>query len=113
MNLNTETIRLQAATELNQGFAAGELAFMGDSTYVAYATALFHPAELTEAQIGQVCAYNNNAMMSAQNTWIAYQAGLASEQSWSYARRMAATEPRRVSRRLVGLSHAAMADSSD
>jgi hypothetical protein len=51
---------------------------------------LFHPAELTEAQVGQVWAYANNAMTSAQNTWLAYNDGLASEESWSYAKRLAA-----------------------
>ena len=90
MNFNTETIRLQNAVELNRGIAAGELAFMGDSAHIAYATALFHPAELTEAQVGQVWAYINNTMMSAQNTWLAYNDGLASEESWGYAKRVAA-----------------------
>ncbi len=90
INFNTETIRLQNAIELDRGMDAGELANMGDTTHIAYATALFHPAKLTEAQIGQLWSYLNNVMLTAQSTWRAHDAGLASEESWAYAKRFAA-----------------------
>lgn len=54
INFNTETSRLQNAGDLNRGFAAGELAFMGETAHAATAAALFHPAELTEAPVGQI-----------------------------------------------------------
>jgi hypothetical protein len=90
MNFNTETIRLQNDLELNREFAAGELAYMGDSTPIAYANALFHPADLTEPQLGQFWAYLHNVMLAAQNNWLAYRDGQASETSWNHARKQAA-----------------------
>ncbi len=90
INFTTETIRLQNAIELDRGMDAGELANMGDTTHIAYATALFHPAELTEPQIGQLWSYLNNVMLTAQSTWRANKTGLASKESWAYARRFAA-----------------------
>lgn len=91
MNFNAETIRQQNDIELYRGFAAGELAFMGDSTASAWAAALFHPAELTEVQIGQVWAYLHNALLAAQNNWLSYRDGMASEESWARARALAAS----------------------
>jgi hypothetical protein len=85
MNQNTAALRLQNALELNRGIAAGEIAFMGDSTHVAYATALFNPSELTDAQAGQLWAYFNTEMFSIQNQWLAHQVGSASEEDWVYA----------------------------
>lgn len=90
MNFNTETIKLQNDLELNRELAAGELAYMGDSTSIAYANALFHPADLTEAQLGQFWAYLHNALLAAQNNWLAYQSGQASDASWKHARDQAA-----------------------
>jgi hypothetical protein len=90
MNFNTETIRLQNDLELNREFAAAELAYMGDSTSVAYANALFHPGELTEPQLGQFWAYLHNYMLAAQNNWLAYRDGQASEVSWKHAKGQAA-----------------------
>jgi len=43
MNLTAEAINQQSDIELSRGIAAGELAFMGDSTATAWAIALFHP----------------------------------------------------------------------
>lgn len=85
MHQNTAAIRLQNALELNRGIAAGEIAFMGDSTHLAYATAMFHPSELTDEQAGQLWAYFNSEIFSIQNQWLAYQAGLASREDWDYA----------------------------
>ena len=85
MNFNTETIKLQNAIELNRGLAAGELAFMGDTAHTAWTTAVLHPAELTEAQLGQFWAYQHNVLLASQNSWLAYQHGLASEESWAHA----------------------------
>jgi len=90
MSFNSETMRLQNALELNREFAAGELAYMGDSASVAYATALFRPGQLTEPQLGQFWAYLHNYMLAAQNNWIAYRDGHASLVSWNHARRQAA-----------------------
>jgi len=56
MNLNSDAIKQQNEIELYRGLAAGELAFMGDSTATAFAVALFRPAKLDEIQIGQVWA---------------------------------------------------------
>ena len=86
MQQNTAAIRLQNALELNRGIAAGEIAFMGDSTHVAYATAMFHPSKLTDEQAGQLWAYFNSEIFSIQNQWLAWQAGMASREDWDYAR---------------------------
>jgi hypothetical protein len=92
MNFNTETMRLQNASDLTRGFAAGELTMMGDTSGTAWTTAVLHPEELTEAQLGgQLWSYFNNIMWVAQNNWLAYNDGLASEDSWSYAKKFAAT----------------------
>jgi hypothetical protein len=86
MNFNTKTISLQNDLELNRALAAGELAYMGDSTPTAHANAVFRPADLTEAQVGQFWAYLHHAMLAAQNNWLAYQNGRASDVSWNHAR---------------------------
>ena len=52
MNFNTETIRLQNGSDLTRGFSAGELTLMGDTGAAAWTTAVLHPAELTDAQLG-------------------------------------------------------------
>ena len=52
---------------------------MGETTHEAYATAIFRPVELAEAQVGQIWSYLNVAVNSSLNTWIAYEAGLATE----------------------------------
>jgi hypothetical protein len=90
MNFNTETIRLQNDLALNREFAAGELAYMGDSASVAYANALFYPEELTEAQLGQFWAYLHNYMLAAQNNWLAFRDGRVSKDSWNHAKAQAA-----------------------
>ncbi len=90
MNFNTETIRLQNDLELNRAIAAGELAYLGDSAPTAWANAVLHPADLTDAQLGQVWAYLHNVMLAAQNNWLAYKDGQASEVSWIHARSQAA-----------------------
>ena len=91
MNFNTETMRLQNDLELNRALSAGELAYMGDSTSIAYNNALFHPEQLTEPQLGQLWAYLHNVMLAAQNNWLAYRQGQASEASWNHARKQAAS----------------------
>ncbi len=35
LNLNTEAIRLQNRLDFNRGFAAGEIAFMGETTHIS------------------------------------------------------------------------------
>ena len=39
LNLNTEAIRLQNRLDFNRGFAAGEIAFMGETTHIAFTNA--------------------------------------------------------------------------
>jgi hypothetical protein len=90
MNLATEAINQQSDIELSRGIAAGELAFMGESTATAWAVALFHPAELDEVQIGQVWAYLNNTLLSVQQTWLSNREGMASDATWARARAMGA-----------------------
>lgn len=91
MNFTAETIRLQNDIDLNKGIAAGEIAIMGDSAASAFATAVLRPAELSDIELQQLWAYLHNVMLSAQNNWLAYQDGLASERSWYFARRQAAS----------------------
>jgi len=86
MNLTAEAIRQQNDIELSRGIAAGELAFMGETTAIAWATAMFHPAELDEVQVGQVWAYLNNLLLSVQQTWLSHRAGMASDATWARAR---------------------------
>ena len=89
LNLNTEAIRLQHRVDLNRATNAGEIAFMGETTHVAFANAVLKPSELTDEQMGQVWAYVNLALTAVENTWIAYQAGFATEGDWENARRVA------------------------
>jgi hypothetical protein len=77
---------LQNDLELNRALAAVELAYMGDSTPTAYANAVLHPADLTDAQFTQFWAYLHHALLAAQNNWLAYQNGWASDISWEHAR---------------------------
>jgi hypothetical protein len=90
MNFAAETIRLQNDLDLNKGIAMGEIAIMGDSAASAFATAVMRPSELSDIELQQLWAYLHNVMLSAQNNWLAYQDGLASERSWAFARRQAA-----------------------
>jgi hypothetical protein len=91
MNLATEAINQQSDIELSKGIAAGELAFMGESTATAWAVALFHPAELDEVQVGQVWAYLNNTLLSVQQTWLSNREGMASDATWVRARLLGAS----------------------
>ncbi len=88
LNLNTEAIRLQNRLDFNRGFAAGEIAFMGETTHIAFTNAMLKPAELTDEQVGQMWAYLNVTVFTAENTWIAYQAGFATEGDWNDAREL-------------------------
>jgi hypothetical protein len=91
MNLNTEVIKVQNATQLKQTFLAGELAFMGDTTHIAYAKAVSHPSKLTEAEMLQVHAYLNIAIVAASANYIAYKNGQLSDEDWAHAQAMAAS----------------------
>ena len=44
LNLNTEAIRLQNRLDFNRGFTAGEVAFMGETTHIAFANAMLKPS---------------------------------------------------------------------
>ena len=89
LNVNTEAIRLLSAMAMNREASAAEIAYMGESTHIAMATAIFRPSEMTDEQVGQVWAYMNIALNSALNTWIAYKAGFATEEDWEGATRIA------------------------
>ena len=89
LNLNTEAIRLQNRLDMNRATTAGEIAFMGETTHVAFANAVLRPSELTDEQMGQVWAYLNITLTGAWNTWIAYQAGFATEGDWAEAKDIA------------------------
>ena len=91
MNLATEAINQQSDIELSKGIAAGELAFMGESTAIAWAVAVFHPAKLDEVQVGQVWAYLNNTLLSVQQTWLSNREGMASDATWARARILGAS----------------------
>ena len=91
LNLNTEAIRLQNRLDLNRGVTAAETAFMGETTYIAFANAVLKPSELTDEQMLQLWAYLNVGLSAAENTWIAYEAGFATEGDWEDARRLAKT----------------------
>ena len=80
--------RLQNRLDFNRGFAAGEIAFMGETTHIAFANAVLTPSELTDEQVGQMWAYLNVTVLTAENTWIAYQAGFATEGDWNDAREL-------------------------
>ena len=54
LNLNTESIRLRNAMDLNRDTSAAEIAYMGEATHVALANAIFRPADMTDEQMGQV-----------------------------------------------------------
>jgi hypothetical protein len=90
MSLATEAINQQSDIELSKGIAAGELAFMGDSTARAWSVAVFHPAELDEVQVAQLWAYLNNTLLSVQQTWLSNREGMASDATWARARAMGA-----------------------
>jgi hypothetical protein len=89
INLNTESIRLQTALDLNHGIMEAEVAFMGDSTHVAFTTAILNPEKLSDAQVSQLWAYVNIAMFSTLNAWVSYQAGFATETDWQHAKAVA------------------------
>ena len=89
LSLNTEAIRLQSAMAMNREASAAEIAYMGETTHVALANAIFRPETMTDEQVGQVWAYMTVALNSALNTWIAYAAGFATEEDWDGATRIA------------------------
>ena len=89
LSLNTKAIRLQSAMAMNREASAAEIAYMGETTHVAMTNVIFRPAEMTDEQVGQVWAYMNVALNSALNTWIAYDAGFATEEDWEGATRIA------------------------
>jgi len=90
MNLATQAINHQSDIELSGSIAAGELAFMGESTATAWAVAVLNPAELDEVQVAQLWAYLNNALLSVQQTWLSNRKGMASDATWARARVMGA-----------------------
>ena len=68
LNLNTESIRLRNAMDLNRDTSAAEIAFMGETTHVAFANAIFRPADMTDEQIGQVTSGTFSPTLDASFT---------------------------------------------
>ncbi len=62
LSLNTEAIRLQSAMAMNREGSAAEIAYMGETTHIAMANAIFRPADMTDEQVGQAWAYMNIAV---------------------------------------------------
>jgi hypothetical protein len=91
MSLATEAINQQSDIELSRGIAAGEIAFMGDSTATAWSVAVFHPAELDEVQVAQLWAYLNNSLLAVQQTWLSNREGMAPDATWARARILGAS----------------------
>ena len=68
LSLNTEAVRLQSAMAMNRDASTAESAYMGETTHIAMANAIFRTAEMTDEQVGQVWAYMNVALNSALKT---------------------------------------------
>ena len=96
MHFNTDAIRLQNALDNNRGIAEAEVALMdGSNAAEAWMAATLHPAELTESQLAQFWSYLHVLMLTTENTWLAYEDGLAPEQSWLRAKRGSVGVPER------------------
>jgi hypothetical protein len=85
MQQNTDALQLQNQIELGRGAMTTDLAVMGDTGYAANATSILDPSQLTDAQIYQLTVYIDSVMNVAWNTWLAYLAGDATEESWNAA----------------------------
>ena len=87
---NSQVVRAQAATNLLSGQTSAELAFMGDDTAAAFATAITSPGETSNREIVQLWAYMNSALLSVQQTHAMFELGLATEEDMDDAARTAA-----------------------
>jgi len=76
---NNQMLRAQASASRLEGTTAAETAFMGDDTAEAMALALTAPEYLTDAQVLQLWAYLNSAMIAVQQTATMHDLGLATE----------------------------------
>jgi hypothetical protein len=85
MKQNTDALQLQNQIELGRGAMTTDLAAMGDNVYVANTTSILEPSKLTDEQIYQLLVYIDSIMNVAWNTWLAYRAGDATEDSWNAA----------------------------
>ena len=82
MRTNLDALNKWLLPVSNVGVIAGqtaEVAMMGDTLAAAYATAVTQPSEMTREQVGRVWAFMNSGLIAAQNTWLAREAGYASD----------------------------------
>jgi len=85
MKQNTDALQLQNEIELGRGAMTTGIAAMGDSAYIASAASILEPSKLTDAQVYQLFVYMDAVMNVAWNTWLAYRAGHAPQESWDSA----------------------------
>jgi len=83
---NTAAIRLQTLSTLSSSWVQAESSFTGDTVHLATAKAMYHPSEITPAEMSQVWGYVNMYVNSALNTWYAFEAGHADEGDWAQAK---------------------------
>ena len=82
---NTDATRVQSAYALNDTTIGGDIGCMGDTTADAVTAAYFKPQELTEAQLMQTWCSVELSALAAQNSWLAYREGRASQETWDAA----------------------------
>src|SRR5262245_45469833 len=85
LHQNTEAIRVQAASSLSSRLSEADAIFVGDTIHLVMEKAIYHPNELTPAEMAQMWSYVDMYFAAAQDTWQAYQAGNADEAAWALA----------------------------
>jgi hypothetical protein len=85
MKQNTDALQLQNQIELGRGAMTTDIAAMGDSAYIASTVSILEPSKLTDEQVYQLLVYMDSVMNVAWNTWLAYRAGDATQESWDAA----------------------------
>jgi hypothetical protein len=83
---NTAAIRLQTLSMMNSASVEAEGTFAGDTVHLAQAKAIYHPSELTPAEMSQVWGYLNMYVNSALNTWYSLESGHSSVDDWVAAK---------------------------
>jgi hypothetical protein len=91
LNQNTQLLRAQAISTQLSGQIAAETAFMGDDAAEAFAAAMTSPADLEDEEIATVWAYLNISTIAAQDAYLRYSLGLATEEDKFAAARSAAS----------------------
>src|SRR5262245_11051278 len=83
---NTSAIRQQTLSTMNSTAVEAEGTFTGDTVHLAQAKAIYHPNELTPAEMSQIWGYVNMYVYSALNTWYSLEAGNATHEDWVQAK---------------------------